>query len=119
MILIDTSIWIDHLRAKDERLVGLLDREEVLMHPGVIGELALGTLRDRIAVLANLSQLKEAAIASDGEVLGMIEHWQLAGSGIGWVDAHLLASARLTPSSCLWTRDKRLRAVAERLEIAA
>lgn len=119
MILVDTSIWIDHLRATDERLETLLAEDEVLVHPFVIGELALGNLRQREAVLADLRDLPETVAAEDNEVMQMIERQALWGRGIGYVDAHLLAAVRLTPGAQLWTRDGRLRAVAVEMGIAA
>jgi len=119
VILIDSSIWIDHFRKRDEALFALLSRERVLTHPFVIGEIALGHVRNRALVVRDLRKHQQAVIASDDEVLQFIEHEKLAGTGIGYVDAHLLASARLTPGSSLWTRDKRLGDVAQRFGIAA
>jgi predicted nucleic acid-binding protein len=119
VILVDTSVWVDHLRADDERLAALLDAGEVLGHPFVIGELALGSLRRRDAVLNDLRDLRQAPVASAEEVLQLIDSEALFGSGIGYVDAHLLASARLTAGTQLWTRDQRLQVVAARLGVAA
>ncbi|MGK9171223.1 type II toxin-antitoxin system VapC family toxin [Inquilinus limosus] len=118
MILIDTSVWVDHLRAGDEKVAALLDASRVLAHPFVIGELALGHLRQRQTILSALQDLPQAAVATDAEVLTFIERYALAGSGIGYVDVHLLAATRLTSGSALWTRDKRLSGVAERLSLA-
>ena len=118
MILVDTSIWIDHLRADNSALKRLLDAGRVLMHPFVIGELALGRLGQREMILAALSDLPRAELATDPEVLGFINHQALFGRGIGYVDAHLLASVRLTAGAQLWTRDARLRDVAEALGLA-
>ena len=115
MILVDTSVWIDHLRAGDQTLVGLLNAARVLAHPFVIGELALGHLRERKVVLATLSDLPQTSIATDTEVLHFIDRYALFGRGIGYIDAHLLAAVRLTGGASLWTRDKRLRSVAETL----
>ncbi len=112
MILVDTSVWVDHLRSSDAELVATLERNEVLMHPAVLGELALGNLARREVVLSLLGQLPRATVATDEEVLGLIEGSLLFGRGIGYVDAGLLASTRLTAGSKLWTRDKRLQAVA-------
>lgn len=114
MILADTSVWVDHLRAGDAALARLLDGGEVLCHPWIIGELALGRLTDPQAVLGLISQLPQAPVATPGEVLTLIEHHQLAGTGIGYVDVHLLAAALLTPDARLWTRDVRLAAAAAR-----
>ncbi|MGK8196123.1 type II toxin-antitoxin system VapC family toxin [Burkholderia cepacia] len=119
MILVDTSVWIDHLRSGDATLTTLLEAERVLIHPFVVGELALGSLRDRETVLDALRDLPAAAAATDDEVQRMIDVAPLYGLGIGYVDAHLLASVRLTSGSKLWTRDRRLLAAAERLQLAA
>ncbi|MBA2532812.1 MAG: type II toxin-antitoxin system VapC family toxin [Nocardioidaceae bacterium] len=118
MILVDTSIWIEHLRAGLETLVRLLDRGVVLAHPWVIGELALGHLDQRREIIGLLGNLSQAAVATTEEVLTLIERHQLVGSGIGYVDAQLLAATRLTPDAGLWTHDSRLGAVAERLGCA-
>ncbi len=118
VILVDTSVWVEHLRRGDERLAALLEDELVLVHPHVIGELFLGQLRQRDA-LSDLMDLPVANLASDGEVLQFIERETLHGTGIGYVDAHLLAATRLTPGATLWTRDRRLLAAAERLSLAA
>jgi predicted nucleic acid-binding protein len=115
VILVDTSIWVDHLRADDEAVAALLDAGRVLTHPFVIGELALGRLRQRRIILSALQNLSSASVATDAEVLMFIERNALAGLGIGYVDVHLLAATRLTAGSALWTRDKRLSGVAERL----
>ena len=119
MILVDTSVWIDHLRRGDKRLAGLLDAGGILSHAFVIGELALGDLRHRDLVLATLQDLPQAGVATDREVLHFIGRHALFGLGIGYVDAHLLASVRLTAGATLWTRDKRLLGVAKRLGLAA
>lgn len=119
MILVDTSIWVDHLRAGDERLAALLNRSEVLGHPFVIGELALGNLRQRDTFLSDLLYLPQAVVASDEEVLRLINRETLFGRGIGYTDAHLLAAARLTADTKLWTRDQTLNAVAAQLGLAA
>jgi len=118
MILIDTSIWIDHFRGGDRRLVQLLDRGEVAMHPFVVGELLLGNVKVA-KMLDDLNALPKAAVANDIEVLKFIGERKLPGSGIGYIDAHLLAATALTPETTIWTRDKRLRAVARSLSLAA
>ncbi|GAB4214527.1 MAG: type II toxin-antitoxin system VapC family toxin [Rhodoferax sp.] len=115
MILVDSSVWIDHLRSGDERLSALLDQGQVLAHCFVTGELALGNLLYRQEVLTALQNLPQATMATDAEVLRFIDDNALSGSGIGYVDAHLLAAVRLTPGSQLWTRDKRLLATGLRL----
>jgi len=118
VILADTSVWVDHLRAGDPGLRRLLEAALVLAHPFVIGELALGTLRQRAIILEALSSLSQAAVATDAEVLGLIDRHGLAGRGVGYIDAHLLAATRLTGGARLWTRDRRLHAVATELGLA-
>jgi len=117
--LIDTSVWVDHLRAGDKLLVRLLHAGEVMAHPFVIGELALGNLRQRQLILQTLSDLPQANVASDREVLHFIEHDGLFGLGIGYVDAHLLTAVRLTAGATLWTRDRQLHSVARRAGLAS
>lgn len=118
MILVDTSIWIDHLRGADRQLAQRLDRGEVAMHPFVVGELLLGNVKVT-KMVDDLNALPKVAVASDGEVLKFIAERKLPGSGIGYVDAHLLAATALTPETMIWTRDKRLLAVARSLSLAA
>lgn len=118
MIVVDTMIWADHIVRSDRHLARLLGEKRVLVHPFVLGELALGNLRDR-EVLKTLAMLPRADIAFNSEVLSFIERYALAGSGIGYVDTHLLVSTRLTSEAKIWTRDRRLRAVAVRLGVAA
>jgi predicted nucleic acid-binding protein len=118
VILVDTSIWIEHFRRGLAPLVGLLGGGQVLSHPWVTGELSLGHLGQRLEVIGFLQQLPQAAVAEVYEVVAFVENERLFGSGIGYVDAQLLAATRLTPGSALWTFDKRLQAVAERLGIA-
>ncbi len=118
MILVDTSVWVDHLRRGDARLVGLLEHNAVVMHPFVVGELACGSLADRAQTLELLQQLPMAVVAEFDEVLGYVEHHNLHGKGIGYVDVHLLASAAIGGVD-LWTRDRRLRAVAREIGCAA
>ena len=119
MILADTSVWVDHLRKTDPALVVLLDSGQILCHPYILGEVALGHLRQRKAILSALQNLPQATVARDDEVLGMIDRWALYGRGIGYVDAHLLASIPLSPGALLWTRDQRLRTVAAALSLHA
>ncbi len=117
MILVDTSVWIDHLRSVDNRLMGLLDEGQVLAHAFVIGELALGNLRQRKVILQSLLELPQAKSAQDDEVLAFIDANALSGLGIGFVDAHLLAAARLS-NTMLWTHDRRLHDVAAKIGLA-
>jgi predicted nucleic acid-binding protein len=119
MVLADTSIWIDHFRRSDLQLTQLLDRGDVVTHPFVIGELFLGRVPKIAEMLDDLNRLPKAMVASTDEVLKFISNRKLPGSGIGYVDAHLLAAAALTPETFLWTRDKRLLATAELLALAA
>jgi predicted nucleic acid-binding protein len=120
MILVDTSIWVDHLRGGDATLAELLMSGQVLCHPAVTGELALGQLQDRAGVLGLLANLPQAVSATHGEVMMLIEAHSLSGLGIGYVDAHLLAAVLLTGGDAsLWTRDKRLRSAAQELGCAA
>lgn len=118
MILVDTSVWIDHLRGGNPALVDLLDAGAVLTHPFVIGELALGGLRQRKLILDAVSNLPHARVATDSEVLQYIDNFALFAHGIGYVDCHLLAAVRLTAGTELWTHDKHLAAVAEELGAA-
>lgn len=117
-VLADSSIWIDHLRSPDPRLIDFGRSKRLRTHPFVVGEIALGSLADRAAMLAALRLLRGVAVAEHDEVMAFVERERLFGRGIGYVDAHLLASCRLSPAS-LWTRDKRLHAAAERLGVAA
>lgn len=112
MILVDTSVWVDHLRSGDASLTRLLSTGLVLGHPWVAGELALGNLAQRQTILSLVQALPLAVVATDVEVLSLIDRHRLHGRGIGYVDAHLLAAGRLTPGAQLWTRDKRLAAAA-------
>ncbi|MBA2530065.1 MAG: type II toxin-antitoxin system VapC family toxin [Euzebyales bacterium] len=118
MILVDTSIWIDHLRTGHATLADLLERGLVLGHPWVVGELALGHLAQRGAIIGLLTSLEQATVATPDEVLTLIDRHELYGLGIGYVDAQLLAATRLTPDAALWTADERLPAAAVRLGCA-
>lgn len=118
MILVDTSIWIDHFRAGDPALIRLLEASRVSAHVFVIGELACGTLKNRTEILSFLHDLPRTHTATDDEVLFFIERHRLMGLGIGYVDAHLLAGISLTPGTRLWTRDRRLHDAARRLDLA-
>ena len=116
MILVDTSVWIEHLRAGSNRLRALLFDEQVLCHPFIVGELACGTLQKRSDILGMLKALPEAHLVEHQEVLSFLEARRLYGRGIGWVDAHLLASTLLTGCT-LWTLDKPLRRAAAALNV--
>jgi predicted nucleic acid-binding protein len=118
VILVDTSVWIDHLRSGEPSLAAALEGGRVLMHPFVLGELACGNLKNRGEVLRLLGDLPAAPIATEHEALGLIERRSLMGRGIGYIDVHLLASTALAGVGRLWTRDGRLAAVAADLELA-
>ena len=119
MILADTSIWIDHLRAGNQEMRKLLNQGRVVIHPLIIAELALGSLRERANTLALLDLLPQVRVAQLSEVRLMIEARHLDSLGIGLTDAQLMASVFISPSTFLWTRDKRLRKAAESLGIHA
>ena len=114
MILVDTSVWIDHLRLGSERLKSLLQDDQVLCHPFVIGELACGNLHNRNEILHLLEALPGAPVADHSEVLNLIDAHRLYGQGLGWIDAHLLASALITRCE-LWTSDRLLQTLADRV----
>ena len=118
MILVDSTVWIDHLRAGDNALIALLEVGAIATHPFVIGEIALGHLRQRSLVLHTLSKLPQIMVAADAEVLAFIEAQNLVGLGIGYIDAHLLAATQLIAGTALWTRDKRLHRIAATLGLA-
>jgi predicted nucleic acid-binding protein len=118
MILVDTSVWIDHLRASDAHLARLLNDGRVLAHPFVNGEIALGNLRQRAMVVEALEALPTITVAEHAEVMHVINTAAIAGTGIGYVDAHLIVSVQLHPGATLWTRDKRLLEVAGQLGMA-
>lgn len=115
MILVDTAVWIDHLRAGDAHLADRLDHGLVLGHPWITGELALGSLRNRLEILRLLDNLPQATVATAAEVRELVERHELFSLGIGYVDAQLLAATMLSADAALWTRDRRLRAAARRL----
>lgn len=119
MIVVDSSVWIDHFRDPDSVLLQLLEERRILIHPFVIGEVALGHVRRREMALSELKELRRVAMAEDKEVLQFIHDNRLFGIGIGYIDAHLLASTMLTKGAALWTLDGRLRAAAMRLGLAA
>jgi len=117
VLLVDTSVWIDHLRRGDKRLAELLRANEVACHPFIIGELACGQLRQREEILTELSALRRTPKAEDDEVLRFIDGHRLMGKRLGLIDIHLLASCKLAGIG-LWTRDKRLAAAAAELGLA-
>lgn len=113
MILADTSVWIDHFRLGNKDLQKLLEQGQIAIHPFVVAELALGSLRDRARTLALLDRLPQARVARMDEVRLAIESRRLYNLGIGLIDAHLIASVLIHPPPLLWTKDKRLRKVVE------
>ena len=117
MILVDTSVWIDHFRSSNRALADLLDEGQVLVHPFVLGEIACGNLQNRTEIVSLMRGLPMVPKASDAEILLFIERRGLMGRGIGLIDAHLLASCLMQPC-LLWTADRRLRTIAEELETA-
>ena len=118
MILVDTSVWVEHLRAGSRSLGDALHAGQVLTHPFVIGELACGNLQNRRDVLALLGRLPSAPTATQAEALEFLERRRLMRRGIGFVDVHLLASAVLAAPARLWTIDRRLAAIAQELDVA-
>lgn len=115
MILVDTSIWIDHFRHSNSKLYGLLEQTQVAIHPWIIGELACGNLKNRKEILSLLGHLQVVEVVDDSEVFHLIEVKKIMGKGIGWVDAHLIA-ASLISGFPLWTLDKNLRSLASSFE---
>ena len=118
MILVDTSVWVDHLRRRNNDLVDLLDAGEVVCHPFIVGELACGGIQNRPEILSLLSELPSLAKAEDAELLAFIDRHSLMGRGLGLIDIHLLASCKLD-GAFLWTRDMKLRKSADELKTIA
>lgn len=119
MILADTSVWIEHFRNRNAALVARLDRDEILTHAFVLGELMLSGLHRRPEAMRELRRLPHAPLVDPEEVANLIESAELDGRGIGYVDAALLAAARLIPGTLLWTLDRKLHGVAASLAIAS
>ena len=119
MILADTSIWIDHFRVGNSELQTQLANRNILIHSFIVAELALGSLRNRVQTLTYLDRLPQARLAQLGEVRQMIESRSLWSQGLGLIDAHLLASTFLNPTTLLWTRDKHLRTIAKSFGVLA
>jgi predicted nucleic acid-binding protein len=118
VILVDTSVWIDHFRHDDAELRKIITDDRLLCHPFVVGELALGSLRERDAVIAFLAAQREATIATHAEVMTVIDRYSIFSMGIGYTDSHLLTSTLLDRRASLWTRDKRLAAAAQKVGAA-
>lgn len=118
MILVDTSVWVDHLRRGSRELSELLSAGLVVCHPFVIGELGCGNLRNRSEILSLLAALPTATLAAHHEAMRLVTDRRLYGKGLGWIDVHLLASALLTGST-LWTKDRALAAAARSLKVEA
>jgi len=116
-VLVDTSVWIDHLRKDREDVRAHLEAGEVVCHPFILGELACGTIRKRDEVLSLLAALSQVAVAGHDEVIQLLDTHQLMGKGLGWIDAHLLASARLAGET-LWTLDGPLKKAAQTLGVS-
>lgn len=119
VILIDTSLLADHFRAADPLVARLLEEGRTLCHPFVIGELMMGSPRNRREIAELLNRLPQVQVALDGEVLDFVEEHGLFGTGLGYIDAHLLLSVQLTPGASIWTRDRRMAKAAERLAVYA
>ncbi|MEZ5499839.1 MAG: type II toxin-antitoxin system VapC family toxin [Steroidobacteraceae bacterium] len=115
-MLVDTSVWADHLRRGSQPLIRLLEAEQVMTHPFVVGELACGNLARRAEILDMFANLPTLPMADHSEVLHLLETHRLFGTGLGWIDLHLLASVRLADTA-FWTHDKRLAAAAKALRI--
>jgi len=116
-VLVDTSVWIDHLRDRDEQLISLLKQNQVLMHPMIRGELACGCLHNRDQILSLLKNLPQVPEATHDEALYCLEKHRLMGKGIGFIDLHLLASTFLAKNALLWTRDRHLHELAQSLNV--
>ena len=111
MILVDTSVWIDHFRQASHTLSDLLEHDEVILHPFILGELACGNLRNRKEIIALLHALPVVSKADDDEIIFFIERHALMGRGVGLIDMHLLASCHIEKCS-IWTKDRRLKGIA-------
>jgi predicted nucleic acid-binding protein len=118
LILVDTSVWIDHLHATDARLVRLLADDEIGCHPLIVEELALGSIQQRDVVLGLLANLRQSPTVAHLEILHLVEHRRLWGKGLSATDANLLGSVALVDGAQLWTRDKRLKAVCSEVGVA-
>ena len=118
IVLADTSVWTDHIRYGDPQMEVLADRERLLMHPYVVAELQMGNLRSRKRFLGSLQKMDMATRASDEEVSTLVETHRLFGTGLSWIDAHLLTSVLLMDDVRLWTRDRRLNAAAQQFGVA-
>lgn len=117
MVLVDTSVWVEHLRREQRELESLLEAGEVVCHPFIVGELACGFIENRKEIFSLLQSLPAAVEAGHDEVMAFLERYRLMGRGLGWVDVHLMASAFLSGTP-LWTLDKKLRRESVRLAIA-
>lgn len=117
MVLVDSSVWVDHLRSKDQQLINLLEQGQVSIHPMIIGELACGSLHNRQQLLSLLGNLSCVTEATHNEALHCLEKNKLMSKGIGFIDLHLLTSTLLTANAFLWTRDRRLHNLATTLDI--
>lgn len=118
VVLVDSSVWVSYLQTGEEQLSLLLESQQVLMHEMVMGEVAMGSERQRQTALELLPFLPMAPSASHDEVMALVDQYRLYGRGVGYVDVHLLAATKLQPGASLWTRDKRLHAAAEQLGVA-
>lgn len=118
LVIADSSIWMDHINQGDTELANLMKQRRVRLHPMIIAEIALGSIKQRAAMLEELNAFPQVDSSSHSEVMAMIEWMKLFGTGVGYVDAHLLAATRQLRAGALWTRDKQLKGQAERLGVA-
>jgi predicted nucleic acid-binding protein len=118
VILVDTSVWVDHFRVSEPGLVAILGDEAVLTHPFVVGELACGNIKNRAEILDLIGRLPTPPIGTDAEALELIDRHQLNSKGVGYIAIHLLASTLLMPTARLWTKDRRLASIASALKIS-
>ncbi len=119
MILVDTSVWIDHLRSADAKLQSLLQNDQIMTHPYIRLELALGSMASREKVLADLALLPQAPVVTPDELFSLIDHNKLSRRGIGLTDLHLIGCALFDKSILIWTRDRRLSEIADELGLRA
>ena len=116
MVLVDTSVWIDHFRNKNKELIRLLNNDDVFCHPFIIGEIACGRIENRTEILTLLKSLPQSSMVDHDEILIFIENNHMMGLGMGYIDIAILASAKLSSMS-LWTLDKKLKAIATKFDI--
>ncbi len=114
MVVVDSSVWMAHLRTAEPSMKALLQQRKLLMHPFAVGEIMVGSFRDRVSVRAFLANVEQAVVVPNDLVLQQLEFWSAYSRGVGWIDMHLISSAYAS-HALLWTRDKRLAALAEQI----